>query len=136
VQGFVETNSPQPVFIEVRRGDTVFQAEERRFNIFKIDVEGFEMAVCEGLQETLRRDRPVLLIEFWHFNAAKFKSQEEFLKCFYPDAVVRELKGAPNGAYRLEPYDVTTHRQAEAELIIVPREHAAFLTRYSNCRWL
>jgi FkbM family methyltransferase len=136
LQGFVETNSPDPIFVDVRRGDDIFRAEERRFNIVKVDVEGFELSVCEGLQETLRRDRPVLLLELWHFNAARFETHQDFLKCFYPDAVVQALKGAPNGAYRLEPYDVTTHRQGEAELLILPREHADFLNRYSECPWL
>lgn len=40
-----------------------------RISFVKIDVEGAEDAALEGMQETLRRDRPLLLIEIHGFDA-------------------------------------------------------------------
>lgn len=34
----------------------------------KIDVEGFELEVIKGMQKTLKRDKPVVLIEIWDEN--------------------------------------------------------------------
>lgn len=34
----------------------------------KIDVEGFELEVIKGMQETLKRDKPIVLIEIWDEN--------------------------------------------------------------------
>jgi FkbM family methyltransferase len=137
VEGFTATNSADPISVEVRRGDSVFGAEERRFDIVKIDVEGFELEVCAGLRETLRRNRPAVLLELSGFNARKFTSQQDFLDRFYPGAVVRELTNQRhNGAYYLEPYDVVTDPHHMAELLILPKEHADFLELYSHCRCL
>ena len=43
-------------------------ADQRRIDFIKIDVEGAEEAVIAGMLATLRRDRPLLVLEF---NAAR-----------------------------------------------------------------
>jgi FkbM family methyltransferase len=55
---------------EVHAGDTLFV--EERFDLIKIDVEGMEMEVLAGLQETVARCRPLLFIEVDPANAPAF----------------------------------------------------------------
>lgn len=47
--------------VRVETGDSFF--EERRISLLKIDVERHEAQVLDGLDKTLRRDHPVVLIE-------------------------------------------------------------------------
>lgn len=39
---------------------------KQRVAIVKIDVEGFEAGAIEGMMDTLRKDLPVVFLEFWH----------------------------------------------------------------------
>lgn len=50
-----------PGSLELRRGDDMFSHENITF--VKIDVEGAELAVLEGLKETINRCRPNMLVE-------------------------------------------------------------------------
>lgn len=47
--------------IEIRTGDSVLAG--RKIDFLKVDVEGMEMAVLDGLAETIRRCRPPIFIE-------------------------------------------------------------------------
>lgn len=53
----------EPIDIEVTTVDAEVDAAGLRPSVVKIDVEGGELAVVEGMRRTLGRDRPVLLVE-------------------------------------------------------------------------
>jgi len=50
--------------IPIRALDDDLRGLETPVSLIKIDVEGFEVAVLKGAQETLRRHRPVILMEY------------------------------------------------------------------------
>ncbi len=54
-----------PIPLKVIPGDEYFGSNETPVAAIKIDVEGHELAVVEGLRRTIQRDRPVLFME-WH----------------------------------------------------------------------
>jgi FkbM family methyltransferase len=54
----------------VHAGDALFS--EEHFDLIKIDVEGMEMEVLAGLEETIARCRPLLFVEVDDANAADF----------------------------------------------------------------
>jgi FkbM family methyltransferase len=56
--------------IAVSRGDDIFASEG--FDLIKIDVQGMELEVLEGLSETVRRCRPVVLVEVADANIVAF----------------------------------------------------------------
>jgi len=56
--------------LDVHPGDALFADEH--FDLVKIDVEGMEMAVLEGLAETIARCRPLIFIEVDESHAAAF----------------------------------------------------------------
>ncbi|HHL22367.1 MAG TPA: FkbM family methyltransferase [Aliiroseovarius sp.] len=61
--------------LRVLPGDILLEGEAPA--LIKIDVEGMEMAVLEGLKATLRQHRPVLLVEVDNENEAAFMEWAE-----------------------------------------------------------
>jgi hypothetical protein len=61
-------------------------ADQRRIDFLKIDAEGAEEAVIAGALATLRRDRPLLVLEF---NAARARDPAALL------AMLGAIYGAP-----------------------------------------
>lgn len=61
----------------IRRGDDVVAGED--FDLVKIDVEGMECDVIDGLDATIRRCRPKLFVEVWNNNLPRFHAQMDRL---------------------------------------------------------
>lgn len=57
----------------IRRGDDVVAGVD--FDFIKIDVEGMECDVVEGLAETIGRCKPLMFIEVWNENLERFHRQ-------------------------------------------------------------
>jgi FkbM family methyltransferase len=70
---------------EVKVGDRLLKThsgDRPRIGLVKVDVEGMEPAVLRGLQDTLRRDRPVVLFEALDTAAAR-DTAEVLVSCGY-----------------------------------------------------
>lgn len=68
--------------INIRQGDQFVREHiSESIGFIKIDVEGFEQNVIEGLAETLRRDQPVVVLELnhWCLNVLQRSSVPDFL---------------------------------------------------------
>lgn len=59
------------VIVRCTKIDEVAQIEETRVGLIKIDVEGYEYEVLSGALDTLRKDRPKLIIEVHGREACK-----------------------------------------------------------------
>ncbi len=74
-----------PERLKVVRGDDLFQEKApAKIDLMKIDVEGFEKNVLTGLRESLRRYRPVIIMEYEEDTYKKFSGEEE-LKALFPE---------------------------------------------------
>ncbi|MBC7769017.1 MAG: FkbM family methyltransferase [Phycisphaerales bacterium] len=109
-------------FVNVLRGDDLFARERLpRMDILKIDVEGHEAAVLDGLAERLRADRPIILTELTGEERSGFENAERLHAALYPDHVLYTLE--PRGAgYRLAPFDLGSW-----EIVCMPAELAHLL---------
>ncbi len=70
--------------VSIRKGDTYLASitpPRKTVDFVKIDVEGFELDVLQGLTATLERDRPVVILEMnhWCLNAFQRISIPDFL---------------------------------------------------------
>ncbi|MCB8836482.1 FkbM family methyltransferase [Aurantimonas sp. VKM B-3413] len=48
-----------------------YLGSKHTFDLIKVDVEGFEPQVLDGLQRIIRRDRPKIVLEVWQENEAE-----------------------------------------------------------------
>ena len=102
-----EASEPNGLVLEVRRGDEF--ADElslEGLDFVKIDVEGFEKEVLEGLKQTLAHYRPKVFVE-WNTEGS---SLSEFCEYFpegysfwYFESYPSLLKAFCRGTYRLRP---------------------------------
>ena len=108
------------VEVRIERGDSLL-ATENGPTVLKIDVEGSELAVLEGIRETLLRLRPAVVMELSDYTRERAGSLSAVLERVYPEAEVWWVVGRPGRAhYRLEPCDWSR----TGDVLILPREWA------------
>ncbi len=129
------------------RGDS-YLAENaiQDITLLKIDVEGFEKSVVEGLQETLARTRPVIVVEVTYGNSLSFSSLQELSdalpggyslfrfdnrKADGSKARRRGAKAKRSGSYRLIPFD-EWRSTGQDDVIACPDEHLELLPRQNS----
>jgi FkbM family methyltransferase len=84
----------EPVDVEVTTVDAEVEAAGLRPSVVKIDVEGGELAVVAGMQRTLERHRPVLLVEV---NEASARELARRLEGYSGFRVGRRLEPLASG---------------------------------------
>lgn len=91
VQGFSNENKYQDE-LEIVVGDELLHSlGDPTFHTVKIDVEGYEKAVLMGLRKTLRKHRPVLVVEINPDLEQSFKNTEQLLAVLPPEYAVLEF---------------------------------------------
>jgi len=128
------------------KGDQYFQSHSiADIDLMKIDVEGFEKAALQGLQETLHRYRPVVVCELTYGNELSIKSMGE-LSSLFPDnyefltfdirkadgskARRKEARARMSGEYQLIPFKFDL-QQGQDNIVACPRENLDRLPRQS-----
>ena len=118
-------------------GDEHFeQHRPARLDMLKIDVEGFERSVLQGLKKTLQIYRPLVSCEMTYGNADSFKTSEDIINnlpenytllCFdrrRADGRKRQRDNARarySGLYRLMPY-LGPLVSGQDDVILCPQE--------------
>jgi FkbM family methyltransferase len=97
--------------------------------ILKIDVEGSELKVLQGLRRTLQRWRPTVILELSEFTRGKAGSLPRLCELLYPDAVAFTI-GQPAGSadYKLQECDF----KALSNILIIPSELSALVPRCAS----
>lgn len=117
----VDLNSPLELPVEV--GDSYFEHKQLpRIDLMKVDVEGFEPNVFNGLAKRIAGDRPPILTELSDWSRDGFGGEAGFRAHFYADAQIAAVKGRHGGDFKLAPFDYAT----SAEVLILPPELADF----------
>lgn len=115
--------------------------------LLKIDVEGFEKNVLEGLHATLEKARPIAVIEVTYGNSLSFASLNALRAALPPDYVLfrfdnrkpdgskarrRGARAKRSGNYQLVPFDAW-RTSGQDDVIACPEELQQLLPR-SNGR--
>lgn len=85
VPGHEEDNNRPFAKLRVVNGDEYLAGlKVNQVDLIKIDVEGFERAVLQGLKDTLRKYRPIVFMEFSNSTRKSFSSYED-LRSLLPE---------------------------------------------------
>jgi len=80
IPNFSKENTPYGK-LPLVRGDGFFKANHiKDFCMIKIDVEGAEKFAIEGLQETLKKERPIIVMEYNVAGRTFFENFDSFVK--------------------------------------------------------
>ena len=94
--------------ITIARGDDFIRERQiTKVDFIKIDVEGFEQSVIEGLGATIERDQPIVALELnhWCLNAFQRTSVPDFfdfLRSVFPYLYAVDMRYASNLRDRLQ----------------------------------
>lgn len=130
--------------LEIVKGDDYLRKQSiTDIDLIKMDVEGFEKPALDGLRETLRQSRPVLVCEITYGKSLSFTSIEE-LRSYLPEDYVlftfdkrksdgskarrRDAKSRHSGNYRIIPYTGVL-QNGQDDVIACPREKLEKLPR-------
>ena len=78
--------------LQIVKGDEYFQDKGlENVSLVKIDVEGFEKNVLLGLQETIHRDKPCIIMEYSRRTRSSFSDENELRSLLPPGYKIREI---------------------------------------------
>ena len=120
-----ENASSETISVTVVRGDDFFAANQLPpISLLKMDVEGYETKVLEGLRETLWRDRPPIVMEIQPDpdSTSASRKSASVRDLLYPDHLLFNVNES-RGRYTLQPF--TTGGSNEA--LVLPAELAGIL---------
>lgn len=130
-----DNNSPAGL-LTVRRGDEVTRETGIKPDLIKLDVEGFERAALEGLRDTLREHRPVIVMEFSRDTRQSMVSEEEFralfpagYRFFQIEVDKPRLMVFNRHRARLRAFEFSASR---FDLLVIPAEKAGQLTAFTT----
>lgn len=112
-------NLNQGLKLELKNGDAVVNNMSlQKIDFVKIDVEGFEYFVLKGLVDTLRLQRPVLMLEFNKSTRSHCGSFEEFKKLFPENYTFLKLNKQFRTQVETEKFEY--YKEVTANIICMP----------------
>jgi FkbM family methyltransferase len=114
----------EPIDVQVRNGDALCaEYDLPRIDLIKIDVEGFEPLVFQGLAGRIHEERPPILSELTDRSRSGFGSESAMRAMFWDGAVFAAVWGREGRSYSLRPFHYTT----SGEFLVVPPEWGDFV---------
>jgi len=105
---------------EVKNGDeAAVAAGITRLDPVKIDVEGFEKNVFEGMRQTFTRFRPIVFFEMENNTIEKFSSENEMFALFPEGYKFIKIAGGERNRVSIQPFSFV---QSEANVLAYPQE--------------
>lgn len=115
------------LLVTVRTLDDLRREARRPFDLIKLDTQGSEAAILAGARETLERDRPLLIAEFWPYGIRHVGQEPEvFLEALHA-AQYRLLRMGDRSLTETSPGELQCRllperRHDDVNLLCIPRE--------------
>jgi FkbM family methyltransferase len=119
-------NRTTPIVLPIRQGDEVVtELGVTPVSLMKIDVEGFEPFVLQGLAHTLRKDCPIIVMEMSAMTRQVMEKENLTLSSLlYDDVALFEIQPInQRGKFHLEQKSFQTLSDRHHDLLIVPQKY-------------
>ncbi len=117
---FDSSDHRESIDVETTRIDDFFKDQVRPIHVIKMDIQGSEVAALEGMRETIRRNKELVIItEFWPEGLRKGGfSPSEFLGTLVAEGFALQIiSEGPQALQRVEPEEVLQMCATEMYLI-------------------
>jgi FkbM family methyltransferase len=107
IKDWYKDGKNEQITVEIKRGDDLPSEVTSDVDLIKLDTEGYEKNIIIGLRETLRRNRPIIVMELNIGGDERWVSEEDIYKNCPPDyklLVITPLYPLADGRYRLEEF--------------------------------
>ena len=122
-----DNNVPIGKLTVINGDEYIAELNPPKIDLIKIDVEGFEKDVLIGLEQSLRRYRPVILMEFNESTRERFENQDEFISLLpenykVSDVICNRHWGIffNRPGCQLPEFDFTRHRKEGENILLQP----------------
>lgn len=117
--------------LKVRQGDEIFSEKKiERVDVIKIDVEGFERQVIDGLKQTIEKHRPLIIVEISETTKKSFGGADDFESIFPREYCFYKFSGVNRERehYKIKNFEYSSDVLA-VDIIAVPREKLVYLDK-------
>ncbi len=118
VATFSPDNTHKGLNLEIKNGDSVLNQLDR-IDLMKIDVEGFETSVLKGLTETIKKFRPLIVMEYSIQTKDKLMQEPELLKLLQSTYNIKRFRNPNDIPYQLSDGDF--EKAGLVDLAFIPK---------------
>ena len=118
VSHFSHENVHKGLSLEIKRGDAIL-LDFRRIDIIKIDVEGFETSVLQGLKETIKKFKPIIIMEYTSDTKVQLQAEQEIIKLLSELYHVKRFRNPNDLPYKLSQGDF--EHAGFVDLVFIPK---------------
>lgn len=133
IEDFSQKNNPGPM-LTIVNGDEYLRSQKiNSFELMKVDVEGFEKYVLQGLKNSLLNTRPIIILEITKGISASFNKPQDLddvLPANYSYFLITKQK---DGFYQLNTFDWATIK-SQADILVCPQEKKSLLPLSTKTR--
>lgn len=113
--------------LPIVRADAYFKKQGiEKIDIVKIDVEGFEKFVLEGLKHSLQEHRPVIIVEISETTQKYIKSAQDLLRLLPENYTLKNFKDRHDLTYALLDF---SYENLPGDVVLCPREKSYLIER-------
>jgi FkbM family methyltransferase len=128
VPNFSTRNHQTGIDVEVCIGDDFVKKMNLRLpNILKVDVEGYERYVLDGLAQTINKSRPLVIMELSKQSKNIFENEATLRNLLYQDAQIFQWHSW-NYGFKVgngSGFDLTeVNFDTATDIVVIPDEHA------------
>jgi FkbM family methyltransferase len=101
---FSEDNKHKGLNLEIKNGDSILLNLDR-IDVMKIDVEGFETSVLKGLIATIKKFRPIIIMEYTVQTKEKLMQEKELLELLTSTYTIKRFRNPNDIPYQFSDGD-------------------------------